>query len=120
MEYPPQLLEELTKEFGALYDPCPVVDDFRLFDALGSSWHEKNFINPPYSDWGKWVKKGYEESLKGKLCIFLLPVRTDTDAFHKYIYGKAEIRFLKGRLKFGNSNTPAPFPNMIVIFRSKV
>lgn len=46
----------------------------------------------------------------------LLPARTDTKWFHDYILGKAEIRFLKGRLKFGGANNSAPFPSMIVIF----
>lgn len=47
----------------------------------------------------------------------LIPARTDTTYFHDYIYGKAEIRFIKGRLKFGNSKNPAPFPSMVVIFK---
>jgi site-specific DNA-methyltransferase (adenine-specific) len=46
----------------------------------------------------------------------LIPARTDTRWFHEHIYNKAEIRFLKGRLKFGNSKVSAPFPSMIVIF----
>lgn len=48
----------------------------------------------------------------------LIPARTDTRWFHDYIYGKAEIRFIKGRLKFGNAKQSAPFPSMIVIFRA--
>ncbi|MBH1941664.1 adenine methyltransferase [Mobilitalea sibirica] len=65
-----------------------------------------------------WIKKCYEESRKpNTTVVMLLPVRTDTEAFHKYIYGKAkEIRFIKGRLKFGNSNNSAPFPSMVVVF----
>ena len=47
----------------------------------------------------------------------LIPARTDTRAFHDYIYNKAEIRFIRGRLKFGGSKNAAPFPSMIVIFR---
>ena len=47
----------------------------------------------------------------------LLPARTDTKWFHDYILGKAEIRFLKGRLKFGGCNNSAPFPSMVVVFR---
>lgn len=47
----------------------------------------------------------------------LLPARTDTKVFHEYIYGKAEIRFIRGRVKFGNSKYNAPFPSMIVIYR---
>lgn len=46
----------------------------------------------------------------------LLPARTDTQWFHDYIYGKAEVRFIRGRLKFGEARNSAPFPSMIVIF----
>jgi len=47
----------------------------------------------------------------------LIPSRTDTKYFHNYIYGRAEIRFVKGRLKFGNGKNSAPFPSMLVIWR---
>ena len=53
----------------------------------------------------------------GNTVVMLLPARTDTKWFHDYIYGKAEIRFVRGRLKFGKSKNSAPFPSMIVIFR---
>jgi len=49
--------------------------------------------------------------------VMLLPARTDTKWFHEYIYGKAEIRFIKGRLKFGGCKNPAPFPSMVVIWK---
>ena len=49
----------------------------------------------------------------------LLPARTDTRWLHEYIYGKAEVRFIKGRLKFGGSKNSAPFPSMVVIFWPK-
>lgn len=77
------------------------------------------FCNPPY---GRkiydWVKKCYEESQKPNTTVVLLiPARTDTRYFHEFIYHKAkEIRFIKGRLKFGNSKAGAPFPSMIVVF----
>lgn len=52
----------------------------------------------------------------------LLPARTDTVTFHDYILGKAEIRFIKGRLKFElervGQKDAAPFPSMIVIYRN--
>lgn len=77
------------------------------------------FCNPPYSKAAEWVKKCYAESLKPKTTVVLLvPARTDTKWFHKYIYHRAEIRFLKGRLKFSDSQNAAPFPSMLVIFRS--
>lgn len=49
----------------------------------------------------------------------LVPSRTDTRWFHKYVYGKAEIRFIEGRLRFGDGKTSAPFPSMLVIYRKE-
>lgn len=81
---------------------------------------ETVYCNPPYGREVKhWVKKCYEESLKPNTTVVLLIfARTDTKYFHDYIYGKAELRFIKGRLKFGNCKNSAPFPSMIAIFRS--
>ena len=83
----------------------------------GGGW--RVFCNPPYGRViGEWVKKAYQESKQpNTLVVMLLPARTDTRWFHDYIYGKAEIRFVKGRLKFGGCDNPAPFPSMIVIFK---
>lgn len=83
------------------------------------------FCNPPYSKKTKTnpgqealVKKCYEESKNpNTTVVMLIPARTDTIAFHKYIYNKAEIRFIKGRLKFGGCKDSAPFPSMVVVFR---
>ena len=50
----------------------------------------------------------------------LIPARTDTRWFHNFIYNRAEIRFIKGRLRFSGSSVNAPFPSMIVIFRGPV
>ena len=73
-------------------------------------------MNPPYGRViEKWVKKAYESAKDGAVVVGLLPARTDTKWFHDYIYGKAEIRFIRGRLKFGGCANSAPFPNMLVI-----
>ena len=83
------------------------------------------FCNPPYGrEIGKWVKKAYEEARAGGYAVVLLiPARTDTTYFHDYIYGKAEIRFVRGRLRFtddeGNAGDPAPFPSMVVIYNGE-
>lgn len=79
------------------------------------------FCNPPY---GRkiidWVRKAYEESQKeNTLVVMLIPSRTDTKYFHEYILGKAEIRFVKGRLTFGNSTEHAPFPSMVVVYNKQ-
>jgi len=75
------------------------------------------FCNPPYGrELGKWVEKAYNESRKGACVVMLIPARTDTRWFHDFILGRAEIRFLRGRLKFGGSKNSAPFPSMVVVF----
>ncbi|WP_454962786.1 DNA N-6-adenine-methyltransferase [Filifactor alocis] len=94
-------------------------------DGLKRGWKQNNgavWCNPPYGrEISKWVEKAYLESISHDTTIvMLLPARTDTKYFHDYIYGKAEIFFLKGRLKFLDAehkeNHPAPFPSMIVIY----
>ena len=80
---------------------------------------ERVFCNPPYGrEIGKWVKKCYEESSLA-FVVMLIPARTDTSYFHDYIYHKAEVRFIRGRLKFGDATSPAPFPSMVVIFKNR-
>jgi hypothetical protein len=74
------------------------------------------FCNPPYGrEIGKWVEKAAKAT--GGVVVMLIPARTDTRYFHELIYNKAEVRFLRGRLKFGNSKNSAPFPSMVVIFK---
>ena len=136
-ETPKCLFDELNKEFNFTLDPCctkenHLCDKFYTMkeDGLSKNWeNERVFVNPPYGrEIGKWVKKCYEENQKGIICVMLIPARTDTKWFHDYIYNKAEIRFIKGRLKFINRTfpsyredgnlkiSPAPFPSMIVIY----
>jgi site-specific DNA-methyltransferase (adenine-specific) len=110
---PRDLLDKLNSEFGFDCDPCP---ENAPFDGLELEWGDRNFVNPPYSKWQEWIKKGYDEYLKGKLVVFLLPARTDTKAFHDICMRANEIRFIRGRLKFGCSENSAPFPSMLVIF----
>jgi len=103
-ETPDYLLKEIEAEFGKLFDPCPIHSNF---NGLGINWSSVNFINPPYNrkDKEAFIRKAYEESKKGKTCIMLLPVSTSTKIFHEIIYPNAEIRFLKGRVKFIGINT---------------
>ncbi len=85
-------------------------------DGLSQKWNGNCWMNPPYGrEIGKWIKKAFEESLKGSVIVCLLPARTDTKWFHEYCV-KGQIEFIKGRLKFGNSKNSAPFPSMVVIF----
>ena len=80
---------------------------------------ETVFCNPPYSKISAWVEKAYMESLKDNtIVVMLIPARTDTRYFHDFIYHRSEVRFIRGRLKFGDAKNNAPFPSMVVIFRS--
>ena len=111
---PQGIYDLLDAEFHFEFDPCPPNPQF---DGLTIEWKDRNFINPPYKDTLVCIKKGYEESLKGKLCVFLVASRTDTRWFQDYClpYAK-EIRFIKGRLRFGESKNSAPFPSAVIIF----
>ena len=112
---PDSLYKRLDDEFNFNFDPCP---SNPTFNGLMIDWKERNFINPPFKQVAKWIKKGYEESFKGKLCVFLVASRTDTKWFHKYVLPFAkEIRFIKGRLKFSGYKNSAPFPSCVIIFK---
>lgn len=112
---PQRIFDELNEEFHFDFDPCPSKP---TFDGLKVEWGESNYVNPPYGrEITKWIKKGYEEHLKGKTVVFLIASRTDTSWWHDFIMKADEIRFIRGRLKFSDSKNSAPFPSAIAIFR---
>jgi len=134
---PQDLFDKLNAEFCFSFDVCATIGNTKCekyfsphINSLTHPWVEVatrfgmplNFwMNPPYGrEIGKWIKKAYEESQLGATVVCLLPARTDTAWFWDYIQGKAEIRFIRGRLKFGDSKNSAPFPSMIVVFRPVV
>lgn len=124
---PQWLFDELDAEFHFDLDPCATNENHKCAkyytkadDGLTKNWGGWSvFCNPPYGrQIGKWVRKAYEEAKKPETTVVLLvPARTDTKWFHDYIYGKAEIRFIRGRVRFGDSKNCAPFPSMIVVWR---
>ena len=112
---PKAVYQILDSEFQFDHDPCP--PNF-IVDGLTSDWGRVNYVNPPYGRGiGKWVQKAYEEYLKGKTVVMLIPSRTDTIWWHDYCMKATEIRFIKGRLRFDGSLKDAPFPSAIVIFK---
>ena len=124
-ETPQDLFDKLNAEFHFDLDVCALPENAKCEkyytpedDGLSQPWNGICWCNPPYGRTiGKWVQKAYETFAGGGTVVMLLPARTDTKWFHEYIYNKAEIRFIKGRLKFGNSKNAAPFPSMIVVFK---
>ena len=122
---PQDFFDGLNKEFDFTVDVCATKENAKCKkfytkedDGLSKTWlRERTWMNPPYGrEIGKWVKKASE--VQGGVVVCLLPARTDTKYFHEYVYKKpnVEIRFIKGRLKFGGSKNSAPFPSMVVIF----
>lgn len=146
---PQAFFDELNREFNFTLDPCADDTNHKCAkyytkedNGLTQSWdNEIVFCNPPYGREIKhWVKKASETA--GGVVVMLIPARTDTTYFHDYIYNKAEIRFIRGRLIFGTDDywkwvweqklidgkpnklykkygkkNSAPFPSMIVIFK---
>jgi site-specific DNA-methyltransferase (adenine-specific) len=123
-ETPQWLFDEQSRIFGGFsLDPCATRANAkcaRFFtkaeDGLAQRWEGKVWVNPPYGRAiSKWVRKAYEESLKGALVVCLLPARTDTRWWWEYVR-HGQVWFLRGRLKFGQARNSAPFPSAIVIF----
>lgn len=122
---PPDLFAQLDAEFRFTLDAAASDENAlcsRYFteadDGLSKPWGwERVYVNPPYADSAKWIEKAATEAKRGALVVMLLPARTDTRAFHQHIYGKAEVRFLPGRLRFVGTRHAAPFPSMVVVFR---
>lgn len=121
---PHDFFDKLNNEFQFDLDPCADETNAKCKkyytkedDGLAQNWDGfRVFCNPPYGrEIGKWVKKASET--RGGLVVMLIPARTDTSYWHDYIHGKAEVRFIRGRLKFGDSKNSAPFPSAVVIFR---
>lgn len=127
-ETPQDFFDILDQEFHFTLDPCANKYNhkcnkyFTINDnGLEKSWSgEVVFCNPPYGrKIYNWVKKANEESKNNKtIIILLIPSRTDTRYFHEFLYNKpnVELRFIKGRLKFGGSKNSAPFPSLVAIF----
>jgi site-specific DNA-methyltransferase (adenine-specific) len=90
-------------------------------NGLLKEWKAKSvWCNPPYGKaTGHWIKKAYEETQKGNAdqVVVLIPSRTDTKYFSTYGALADELRFVKGRLKFGEATSAAPFPSVLFIFR---
>ena len=93
--------------------------------AEGLSSAPAVWLNPPYSQCRDFLKKASEEARAGCTVVCLVPSRTDTRWWHEYVWDATtheprpgvEIRFVKGRLKFGNAKQSAPFPSVVIIFR---
>jgi len=121
---PQDTFDKLNAEFGFTLDVCALPTNTKchrfytpVADGLAQDWTGNVcWMNPPYGrEIGKWMRKAWEESQRGATVVCLVPARTDTAWWHDYAM-KGQIRFLLGRLKFGNAKHSAPFPSAVVVF----
>lgn len=131
---PPTLVHELAIQYGPFdLDPCCHAETAKApkfytpaEDGLSSPWHGKVFMNPPYSDVSPWLEKAIAETRAGRveIVVALLPACTDTAWFHTLVQGHAEVRFLRGRVRFyGWMATPISSPkspSMLAIYRMQL
>jgi phage N-6-adenine-methyltransferase len=123
---PQAFFDKLNAEFDFTLDVCALPENAkceRYFtpeqDGLAQPWVGVCWMNPPYGRGiGKWVAKARDAAASGATVVCLLPARTDTAWWHDGVIGSgAEIRFVRGRLRFQNHHWNAPFPSAVVIFR---
>jgi phage N-6-adenine-methyltransferase len=123
---PMHLFRQLDYEFHFETDVCASPDNAKCEhfftkeqDGLQQDWLGTCWMNPPYGETiNKWMQKAYESSQQGATVVCLVPARTDTAWWHDWAM-KGEIRFLRGRIKFGGAKDAAPFPSALVIFRGR-
>lgn len=137
---PQDTFEALHREFDFQLDAAASHENTKCeqfmsqdMDALRQDWFEvvewcdtqAVWLNPPYSKCREFIAKAAEEARKGCTVVCLVPSRTDTRWWHDYVWDReqhrprpgVEVRFLKGRLKFGGATSGAPFPSVVVVFR---
>ena len=125
-ETPQDLFDSLNNEFHFDVDVCALPENAKCpiyftpeQDGLKQEWEGSCWMNPPYGrKIGEWMRKAHESEGFGTQVVCLVPARTDTTWWHNYAM-KGEVRFIKGRLKFGGCKNNAPFPSAIVIFRGR-
>ena len=128
-ETPPELFAELDQEFDFTLDPCATAATAKcsLFytesdNGLEQDWgRHRVFMNPPY---GKevyaWTKKARKSAEAGALVVGLLPASTDLAWWHDDVVGHAEVRYIRGRVRFltgGPYRASGFFASVIVIWR---
>lgn len=123
-ETPQWLFDQLNAEFHFIMDVCASAENAKCpayfdeaDDALQWPWIGSCWMNPPYGKGlDRWIRKAYESSREGATVVCLVPAKTDTRWWHQYVEGKAEVRFIRGRLTFVEASAPAPFPSVVLIF----
>ena len=121
---PWDFFERVNREFRLTVDAAADVDNAMLplywtkeDNALEQDWTgARVWCNPPYGAAQKaFIRKAAE--CRADVAVLLLPARPDTAVWHDFIFPKADVRFLRGRLRFVGGAHSAPFPSALVIYR---
>lgn len=130
---PQDLFDDIHAEFGFTLDAAATAENTKCprfwtaqDDALAQEWTGCVWLNPPYSQCRAFIAKAARASHAGATVVALVPARTDTRWFHEHVWSRetgscragVELRFLKGRLRFGSATAGAPFPSVVIIFRA--
>ena len=121
---PQDFFDKLNAEFGFELDVCAIPENAKCSnyftpaqDGLKQEWHGVCWMNPPYGrEIGAWMRKANEAAKSGATVVCLVPARTDTNWWHQYAI-QHEVRFVRGRLKFGDAKNSAPFPSAVVVIK---
>ena len=122
---PQWLFDALNSRFHFDLDVCATAKNAKCrayfteeIDGLRLDWSEHRcWMNPPYGrEIVQWVAKARQEAERGALVVGLLPARTDARWWQEHVQGHADVRFIAGRLKFGNAKSAAPFPSAIAVW----
>ena len=125
---PQDFFDKLNVEFGFGLDVCATPENAKCpryytkaDDGLAQDWGTGAvWINPPYGrEIGAWMRKANEAAKSGATVVCLVPARTDTNWWHEYAI-QHEVRFVRGRLKFGDAKNCAPFPSAVVVIKPQV
>jgi site-specific DNA-methyltransferase (adenine-specific) len=127
-ETPPEVFQPLDAEFGFTLDPCATEKNAKcarffteLINGLAQPWNGRVFMNPPYGrEIYAWTRKARESAASGVLVVGLLPASTDLAWWHEDVISHAEIRYLRGRVRFltgGPYRASGFFPSVVVIWR---
>jgi len=125
-ETPWLLFRQLDAQFSFTLDVCALPENAKCKrfytpndDGLAQRWKGVCWCNPPYGrNIGRWVEKAYASAIAGDATVVcLIPARTDTTWWHRYVMAASEVWLVSGRIRFGKARAGAPFPSAIVIFR---
>ncbi len=127
---PQSLFDKLNQEFNFKWDLAASDKNAKCSkfftqkdDGLKQKWEGVCWLNPPYGDKSSkmvdWIKKAYNDTqLNPNLTVvMLIPARTNTKWFHQFCMKAAELKFICGRPKFGDSKHGLPQPLILVVFK---